>query len=448
MRPAACHFPLAFQGTSDSKVPIFAYKATAPGGRVVKGEIAAENDRQARTLIRETGATPITMRERSPSRAHRPASGWLASFSRQFGTLLKAGFPVDRALSVLAASASDASARTVLAAMDEGVRRGLRVSDAVSRAMGLRDMGLSSVSDGASLASRSGADVSSGAVAAGGAVGGARELVAILEAGEAAGDLSPVLLNFADLLERRLLFRRRLRSALFYPMIVAGIAVAVVVFLFVYVVPTITKLFDGTNLPLPLPTKILIWSADIVRISWAPGIIIALVLAWALRRWLATTRGSRRAEELAHGLPILGDILEKAAFARWARTFGTLLKNHVEILTALDIAARTASSMRIQAAMAAARPRVAEGVPLAKAVQESGIFPPIAVEAVMLGETSGALPQLLIELATAWEGDVETSAERMADLLEPLVLVGMGLIVGGIVLAVLLPIFEFNSAVH
>ncbi len=401
-------------------MPIYSYRAVQ-GGRTTRGEIAAENERQARALIRESGATPVSIAAKTSERARPPDLAWLAAFTRQLGTLLKAGFPLDRALTTLAGSAPDPRARTVLAALDDGVRRGQRFSDAAARAFSTASMG---------------------------GVGAASELVAILEAGEAAGDLAPVLLNYAEMLDRRLVFRRRLRGALFYPLIVAGMAVLVVAFLFVYVVPTITRLFEGTNLPLPLPTRILIVVANAVQAGWMPGIAVLLVAAWFLKRWMATAQGRLSVEARLQSLPVIGSILAQAAGARWLRTFGTLLGNGVEILSALDIAGRTAASPRLQKAVARARPRVAEGVPLAKALAETGAFPAVAVEAVTLGESSGTLPHLLLELAAAWEGEVETSAERFADLLEPLVLVVMGVLVGGIVLAVLLPIFEFNASVR
>lgn len=398
-------------------MPLYTYRAVQ-AGRTIRGEIAAENDRQARSLIRESGATPVSVVEKASARARPPDESWLATFARQLGTLLKAGFPLDRALGTLAASAPDPRARAILASLDDGIRRGQRFSDAASRAFG----------------------VHSGS--------GAGELVAILEAGEATGDLAPVLLNYASMLERRLLFRRRLRGALFYPLIVAGLAVVVVAFLFVYVVPTITRLFEGTNLPLPLPTRILVAVASAVSAGWLPAAAAAFLAGWWGRRWLGTAAGRLRFEAFLLRLPLVGPILAQAAGARWLRTFGTLLENGVEILSALDIAGRTASSPRLARAIAEARPRVAEGIPLARALAETGVFPAVAVEAVTIGEGSGALPRLMLELASAWEGEVETAAERFADLLEPLVLVVMGLVVGGIVLAVLLPIFEFNASVR
>lgn len=400
-------------------MPLYAYRALQ-GGRTITGEIAAENDRQARALLRESGATPLQLTEKTAGRTRPPDLAWLATFSRQLGTLLKAGFPLDRALGTLAGSAPDARARALLASLDDGIRRGQRFSDAAARAF----------------------------ATAGGEAGSAGELVAILEAGEAAGGLAPVLLNYADLLDRRLLFRRRLRGALFYPLLVAGLAVVVVAFLFVYVVPTITRLFEGTNLPLPLPTRILIAVAGAIQVGWIPAVLVAAVAAWYARGRLATPEGRAALEAAVLRVPIVGGILARAACARWLRTFGTLLSNGVEILSALEIAGRTAASPRLQRAVREARPRIAEGIPIARAIAETGVFPAVAVEALSIGESSGTLPQILLELATAWEGEVEASAERFADLLEPLVLVGMGLLVGGIVLAVLLPIFEFNAAVR
>jgi type II secretory pathway component PulF len=414
-------------------VPVFSYRALAAGGRTVTGEIPAESDRHARALLRESGYRPIHLAEVSRGRVKNPTLGWTAAFTRQLGTLLRAGFPMDRALTALASSTSDDATRAVLTSVDEQVRGGATLSRSIGKAWGN-----SSGQDGTPKRG-------SGASGAG---DGAEELVAMVEAGEASGDLAEVLLGYADLLDRRIAFRRRLRGALFYPLIVAGLSLLVVAFLFLYVVPTITRLFEGSSMPLPFPTRVLFLVSDILSVGFLPAVLVAIPAIWLFRRFARTTRGRRRIEEILHSLPGWGRILEKASFARWARGFAALIKHGVEILTALEIAGRTSLSARIQAATVAARPRVAEGVPLAKALSETGIFPALAIEAVMIGESSGTLPQVLGDMAIAWEGEVESAAERFADLLEPLVLVVMGVVVGGIVLAVLLPIFEFNAGVR
>lgn len=201
-------------------------------------------------------------------------------------------------------------------------------------------------------------------------------------------------------------------------------------------------------MPLPLPTRVLISVSDFVQLGFWPAAIAAVLLLLFGRSWFGTLSWRRRFERWSLKMPMLGQILEKAALARWARTVGSLLSGGVEILEALDISSRTAQSIRIEEAMAQVRPRVAGGVPLPKALLESGTFPALAIEAVTVGEQSGELARILLGMAQSWEAEVESSAERFADLLEPLVLVIMGGLVGGIVLAILLPIFEFNSTVR
>jgi len=403
-------------------MPIFAYTARRGGvRRAVKSRIVADSEKHARALLRESGLTPIEMSE-LPERAPKaPSLGWLAAFARQLGTLLKAGFPMDRALSVLSASSADESMKAVLIAVDEGVRKGLRLSEAVGKSLGAER---------------------------GGGFGAVQELTAMIEAGEASGDLANVLLQYAVLLERRQAFRRRLRGALFYPIVVAGLAAAVVLFLFVYVLPTITKLFTGTNVPLPLPTRVLFGLVDAGKVAFWPLLVLVPVAFVMGRRLWKSDRARLKLENWLRTLPFIGELLEKAAIARWARSFGSLLANGVEILYALELSSRAAHSLRIREAILKARPEVAEGVPLARALSGTGVFPPLAVEAVVVGESSGELPQLISEMAEAWETEVEASAERFADMLEPLVLVVMGAIIGAIVLAVLLPIFELNSGIR
>lgn len=396
-------------------MPLYAYRGLSTG-KSVTGEIAAENERHARTLLRESGVVPVSLSERSESKRGTLSLAWMASFARQLGTLLRAGFPMDKALSSMAVSSADENMRMVLTAIAEGVSRGLKLSEAVDRAGG-----------------------HSPAIA---------ELTSMVEAGEASGNLAESLHSYAALLDRRLVFRRRLRGALFYPLIVASIAVIVVVFLFVYVVPTITKLFEGTDMVLPLPTRILFFVSHAFHAGALPALATIVIGAILFRGRLRSPETRMKLERILYHLPMIGRILEKAAVSRWARTFGVLLASGVDILAALEIAARTANSIKIRKAIETARPRVAQGVPLAKALAETKAFPPLAIESVSIGEASGSLAELLTEMAAGWEGEVEASAERFADFLEPIMLVVMGLIVGGIVLAILLPIFQFNAGVR
>jgi type II secretory pathway component PulF len=398
---------------------IYFYRALDQAKKMVRGEIAGESERHARSLLRDSGLTPVSLVVTAGARRRTPSLDRIAVFARQFGTLLKAGFPVDRALGAISNSSSDAAMRALVTAIEDGVRRGQPLSESLRKSAG----------------------------EAGGR-GVLEELAAMAEAGEASGELATTLLGFAELLERRLAFRRRVRGALFYPLIVALLACAVVVFLFIHVIPTVTRLFDGTGMPLPLPTRILfVVSAWTQSLFWfVAGGALLLILFW--RRILGSRAVRIRIENTLRRLPGLGPILDQAALARWARGFGSLLSSGVEIRQAMEITGRTAASLRMEEAMRRARTRVAEGVTLSRALTETGAFPRIALETVSVGEQANALPGMLLEMAAAWEAEVESSAERFADLLEPAVLVVMGFLVGGIVLAILLPIFEFNTGIR
>ncbi|MBL4889908.1 MAG: type II secretion system F family protein [Candidatus Lindowbacteria bacterium] len=401
----------------------------------MRGSIVAEDETHAKKLLRESGLIPISLNQDSFEKIPKLQIGWLTAFCRQLGTLLRAGFPLDRALVVLAASSSDQSMTSVLGSVDEGVRNGLSLSDSFLKAFG----------QGQSRASRTASGAIRGQERSVARQGLVNEFSAMIEAGEESGDLAVVLLRYSELLERRNEFRRRVKGALMYPLIVSGIATAVVLFLFVYVLPTITKLFEGTKAPLPIPTQILFFLADVTGFIFWPVLIIGTLVLIFGRKYFASEKFRANLERWTLSLPGIGPTLELAAVARWARTFSSLLVNGVEILKALDLAGRSAQSYRLGEAIKKARPRVAEGLPLGRALEETGAFPPIAIEAVTVGENSGALAELLEDMSIGWESEVESSAERFSDLIEPLVLVVMGIIVGGIVLAILLPIFELNS---
>ncbi|RMH58875.1 MAG: type II secretion system F family protein [Candidatus Hydrogenedentota bacterium] len=400
--------------------PFFRYEAIEKGGghRRVKGTLAAENPRQVRLLLREKGLSAVKIKPARLQSVRSLGLAWVGVLVRQLGTLLRAGFPMDRALGVLARSSSEGSMRLTAMALEESVKKGKALSEAFLRLAG-------SGEPDATL----------------------REVVSVVRAGEATGNLGEVLLDYAILIESRLQFRRKIRSALFYPMVVTVLAVCVVTFLFTYVLPTIRKLFAGTGMDLPLPTKILFGTASAAR-DIGPWILIAGVILFLLRhRIFPGNRLRRLGEGILLRFPYLRTIVRKAAIVRWARTLARLRRSGVEIVQALDLAGAASAILAIEEATRNVRRKVTGGRSLTAAMREEPIFPPEMIEAVAVGEESDELENILEEMGRAWEEEVSTAADRLAEILEPAVLVVMGIVVGGIVLAVLLPIFEMNASI-
>lgn len=400
-------------------MPVFVYKGVNQEGRKTYGEIAAENDKSARNLLRDSSIRIISISEKSENQSKKlPPLRILAASIKQLSVLLQAGFPVDRAIFSIASAQSDLSMKTFLFSVYEGVMKGGRLSEVIEERV--RTEGHNTIWD---------------------------ELAAMIKAGEASGELSEVLKAYSDLLDKRIEFRRKMQGALFYPLILLVLSIVVIAFLFSYVLPTITALFQDSNMRLPAATRILLFIVNTVKTLTIPVLVAGAAGFIFGKGYIRTRKGRRKIEEITGRIPGFGRLFEKAAFARWSRSIGSLLDKGVEIRTAMKIAAKTSGLYKIEDATEKAEPDVAAGVALASALSKTKIFPPVAIEAVTLGEGSGTLPKILIEIASAWESEVEAEASRFADIFEPLVLVIMGSIIGGIVLAILLPIFEFNASV-
>jgi general secretion pathway protein F len=268
----------------------------------------------------------------------------------------------------------------------------------------------------------------------------------MVAAGEAAGTLEEVLARLADTLERRAKLQAQLRAALAYPILMAVVAVAVVVFLLAYVVPGLAQVFLELKRSLPWPTRGLIVVSAFFKQYWvvlfAAGCGVAMGLSAAVR----TGRGKDLFDHLKLSLPWIGPLVLKAEIGRLARTLGTLLGSGVPVLRALDIAGRLFRNGRIEKAWVQVTDAVRSGDTLSHAVRKTGLFPPLVCHLVATGETSGTVEQGLLQVADMYDNDVQNTAKTLASLVEPVVLLVMGLVVGFIVLAILLPIFDINQA--
>jgi general secretion pathway protein F len=268
----------------------------------------------------------------------------------------------------------------------------------------------------------------------------------MVAAGEASGTLEEVLSRLADTLERRSKLQGQLTAALVYPAVMAAVAVAVVVFLLAYVVPGLTQVFVEMNRALPWPTRGLIALSGFLRHYWIAVWVGACALALGLSAALRTQQGKALFDRLELSLPWIGPLILKVEIGRLARTLGTLLGAGVPVLRALDITGRLFHNGRMGRAWVDVSGAVRSGEPLSQAVRRTGLFPPLVHHLLATGETSGAVEQGLLQVADMYDNEVQAAVKTLASLVEPVVLLVMGLAVGFIVLAVLLPIFDINQA--
>jgi general secretion pathway protein F len=406
-------------------VPLYAYRALDSTGRAVGGIVDAESVRSARLKLRKTGVYPFALSEERRAAAARPALGIalpgeripsdeLAATTRQFATLVGAGLPLVEALGALSEQTERERLRHVLAQVRQQVLEGR----ALAAALAEHPRVFSPL------------------------------YVNMVQAGEASGALDVVLTRLADYTENQARLLRKVRSALTYPAIMFVLGGAILLFLLSYVVPKVTRIFQETQQQLPTVTVLMIGVSGFVARWWW---LLAIVLGGAIlgaRAYARTPLGRERLDRWQLRVPYFGRLAQRLAVARFARTLSTLLASGIGLLPALDIVKNIVNNVILARAIEQARDAIREGQSIAPPLRESGLFPPLVVHMVAVGERSGELEAMLAKAADAYDAEVEQAVTGLTTILEPLIIVFLGMVVLFIVLATMLPIFELNRMVH
>lgn len=399
----------------------YRFEAARESGSVEKGEIDADNPRSARSQLRARGLVPISIAAQGDAPAksgdvsrYRMRQAELALVTRQLASLLTAGLQLDVALATLVQQCEDEAQRDVFRAVRADVLAGHRFATALERHPRVFP----------------------------------RVYCATVAAGEQAGSFGLVLERLAQYLEDRQALRGKLLTAATYPAIVTVIALAIVVFLMTYVVPQVVQVFEQTRQSLPLPTRVLLGISAVLR-DYGIWLIIGCVgAAYALYRLLQREGPRGALDRILLRSPVIGRVVRGIDTARFASTLAMLSEAGVPMLRALSAAEATLSNAVLRAATADAIDRVREGVGLARALAATSAFPPVLTRLIEVGETTGELPRMLAHAAAIQSREVERRVSALATLAEPLLILIMGGIVLGIVLAVLLPIIEINQLVR
>ncbi len=395
----------------------FSYRALSLDGREQRGFIAADSARQARKLLKAQGLVPMavdsTAASASPqsSAPARLKGSELVLLTRQWATLLDAGIPVEPALSTLIAQSEEARIRGVLA----GIRDGLHAGLPLHRALASFPKSFDSL------------------------------YCALVAAGEQSGHLSEVMQRLADNLEQRNALRQRVIQSLAYPVIVALVAALVIGALMLYVVPQVVTVFQNGKQALPWLTRALIAVSDLLRLLWPVLLFGTLATFWGARRLLKVPALRLRWHRRLLGLPLLGRLLLGFDSARLAQTLAILVGSGVPLLPALHAARGVVWLRPCALALERAAEQVREGVSLGRALAEAKLFPPMLVHMVISGEASGRLDEMLDKIATQQGEEVSNKLSLSMSLFEPALILGMGLVVLLIVLAILQPILEINQ---
>lgn len=399
----------------------FAYSGRTRAGQTVSGERVADSmDAAVAALRREqVMVTRITPAKAKAEAAAKPAgkSGKkataksLAVFTRQFSVMIDAGLPLVQCLDILGSQEEDKNFAATILQTRSDVEGGASLADAMRKHPKAFDPLFTNM----------------------------------VAAGEAGGILDTILKRLATYIEKNVKLKGQVKSAMIYPVAVIVIAALVVAVILWKVIPTFAQLFEGLGAELPLPTRVVIWMSNSL-VSYFPFMVAgAVVLAWAFRTYYATQGGRRVVDGGMLKAPILGDILRKIAVARFCRTLATLISSGVPILDGLDITARTSGNSIIEDAVLVTRKSIERGETIAQPLKETKVFPPMVVQMIGVGETTGALDTMLAKIADFYEEEVDTAVAGLLTLLEPVMIAFLGVIVGGIVIAMYMPIFDLIS---
>ncbi|MCP3950770.1 MAG: type II secretion system protein GspF [Desulfobacterales bacterium] len=334
--------------------------------------------------------------------------------TRQLATLLGAGFPLVTALDTLIPQTGSALLKKTLARVKDAVVEGQSFARALGQYPGI----FSSL------------------------------FVNMVKAGESSGTLEIILERLADISEKQVALANRIKTTLAYPVFMSFFGALVLFLLLAFIVPNITAIFEDMQQVLPLPTRLLIATSDLLQIYWGLILIVIAVLFLTMRLFKSTARGQSAVDRIGLALPIAGAMVRKLAVARFTRTLGSLLENGVSMMPALETVEGIAGNVHIAAAVRKAAAEVERGQSLGNALAASKTFPDLAIQIIQVGEQSGNLEPMLVKAADIFENEVEGQLLRITSLLEPAMIVLMGGIVGFIVIAVCLPIFEMNQLIR
>jgi type IV pilus assembly protein PilC len=409
-------------------MPVFAYQAKQMNGQMVRGEVEASSEVEARVKIRAQQMIPIRVVAGSGTSVTKlqnvtgPKGGGLGLkvkqkdlqvFTRQFATLINSGIAVVQSLELMEKASSNPSLRMCLGRVKADISQGKKLADA----MAVHDK----VFD--------------------------RLYVNLVRAGEEAGVLDTILNRLAAYIEKAVKIRGKVMGAMFYPAGIIAVAGLVLWAIMTFVIPKFEELFKQTNMELPIPTRIVIDLSHNVRTYWWVMVAGIVGIVFTVKTFYATPEGRRTIDHILLSTPVFGGMLQKSAIARFTRTFGTLLSCGVGILDALEISARVSGNSIIENTLLNARKSISEGKSIVHPLSQDKFIPEMVTQMIGVGEQTGAMDTMLNKIADFYEDEVDTAVGALTSMIEPIMMVFLGAIIGGVVIAMYLPIFNLASGV-
>ena len=401
-------------------MPIYLWEAHTKKGESRKGEIEAEDEAAVRAQLRRQNLKagsikkkPKDLLENIPFLQPRIKEKDVVVFARQFSTMIDAGLPLIQCLDILGSQEQNKTFAGVITSVKEDIEGGSTLTDALKKHPKVFD------------------DL----------------FVNLVSAGEAGGILDTVLARLSAYMEKAIALKSKVKGAMTYPASILVVSVGVVVLLLVKVIPVFQDLFSSMGHALPAPTQFVVDASEFMRnyILYMIGALIVFVFAF--RRYYRTEKGRLNIDTMALKVPVFGPLLRKVAVAKFTRTLSAMITSGVPILEGLNVVSKTAGNRLVENALMETRRSISEGKTIAEPLKETAIFPPMVVQMIAVGEATGALDTMLAKIADFYDDEVDTAVSAMTTLLEPFMMVFLGVVVGGIIIAMYLPIFQMASVV-
>lgn len=396
----------------------FAYKAKDNNGKLTEGMVEAPDERSAIARLRgqRLSVTEIKAGGKGPRQGKKGGSidnKDVVIFSRQLSTLVSSGVPIVQGLTILSEQAEAPNFKVVLGALRTDIEAGLSIADAMKKHPNAFT-----------------------------------ELyVAMIRAGEVGGILDTILERLSAYLEANEALKAKVKAAMMYPIVVFSAAGLITIFLVVFVIPIFKDIFAGFGAELPFITQMLINISDFMRSKILYMLPVIGAGVWGFRRWMKTEKGQWKVDEISLKLPIFGILLKKVAIAKFSRTLGTLIKSGVPILQGLETVAKTAGNKVIEAAIDNSQKSIKEGGRISDPLKKANIFPPMVIQMISVGEETGGLDNMLTKIADFYDQEVDTAVKGLTSMLEPLIMIFLGIVIGTIVIAMFMPMFSLGEMV-
>jgi len=400
-------------------MPTYKWEGKTLKGAIKKGEMEAPNEGAMRVHLRQQGIIPTKIISKGKEIKFSFPAGKkvkqrsLAIFTRQLATMIDAGLPLVQSLEILSSQQESKVFKKILREIREDVEGGSTFAGALKKHPAtFNDL-----------------------------------FTNLVVAGEEGGILDNILTRLANYIEKAEALRKKVKSAMIYPAVIVGVAVGVVIILMVFVIPVFEQMFKSAGQTLPLPTLVVVSLSKIMR-DYGIFLILAMpFLFFFFKKYHQTENGRTVIDRFVLKLPVFGDLLKKISVARFSRTLGTLVSSGVPILDGLSIVSKTSGNKTIETAILNARASIREGETIAEPLNRSAIFPPMVIQMIAVGESTGALDSMLAKIADFYEEEVDVAVANLTSLLEPFLMIFLGIVIGGVVIAMYLPIFQMANAV-